>query len=173
VNDEPRSVKPLPSRERLLELLDYNAVTGEFRWKAKRRGVKVGSLAGKDDGFGYIVITVEYVEYRAHRLAYAFMGQPVPAQVDHINRVRSDNRWANLRASTQAFNHKNKGLPKNNKSGCPGVKWDANARKWRAEITVAGRRINLGIFTDVGDAVAARTLANLEHGFNTGEATHA
>ena len=64
-----------------------------------------------------------------------------PEQVDHINRVRHDNRWINLREADQSRNRKNSKLNHNNKSGIKGVFWK--------EITIKGKvygtwRVRLG-----------------------------
>ena len=78
--------------------------------------------------------------------------------VDHINGryTRHDNRKSNLRVCTRAQNSKNKVFMSNNTSGCIGVTWHKGANKWMASITVDGKEIYLGLFTDKDDAVKAR-----------------
>jgi len=95
------------------EILSYCAETGVFRWKVDRppRG-KAGEIAGYNNGSGYIKISISGKRHYAHRLAFIIMGHPEPKVVDHINRVKHDNSWKNLRAVTQKENCLNNSLPK-------------------------------------------------------------
>lgn len=62
-----------------------------------------------------------------------------------MNGNRSDNRIANLRIADDAQNAQNIGAPQGNgTSGYRGV--TLHRGKWRALITVAGKRHNLGAF---------------------------
>ena len=95
------------TQERLQELLHYNPGSGEFTRRVSRGNSKVGSVAGYI-GEGYIVIGVDDEYYSAHRLAFLYMeGEFPPDQVDHINTVRSDNRWCNIRRCTAKENNNN------------------------------------------------------------------
>ena len=73
-------------------------------------------------------------------------------QVDHINQNKLDNQRSNLRLASNQENHRNKGKNANNQSGFKGVYWAKNAGKWRAQVTVDGRRIHLGYYTSSQDA---------------------
>lgn len=53
--------------------------------------------------------------------------------------------------------------PIKNKSGFPGVCWSKNESKWRAYITVRGKRIELGYFSKQEDAIAARRDAEIKY----------
>src|SRR5215813_12141516 len=100
------------THERLKELLSYDPKTGLFIWNSR------GAVAGTTDQEGYIQIHLDGKKYRAHRLAYLYMTGEMPTQIlDHINRVRSDNRWGNLRPVTDRFNYYNCSDYSNNKSG--------------------------------------------------------
>ena len=57
----------------------------------------------------------------------------------------------------------NKELPKNNTSGHKGVWWDKSRRKWSAHIQVHGKKIHLGRYTKIEDAIKARELAEDEY----------
>lgn len=46
----------------------------------------------------------------------------------------------------------------------PGVSWDTTNRAWLARITVRGKQIKLGAYSDVADAIAAREAAEAQHG---------
>lgn len=75
-----------------------------------------------------------------HRL---IMGEPQGMQIDHINRIRQDNRRSNIRICTQADNAKNRGLYKkykNNTSGVAGVIFIKRESKWRVSFQKDGVR---------------------------------
>ena len=46
----------------------------------------------------------------------------------------------------------------------PGVTWDSANGAWLARITVRGKRIKLGAYSDVADAIAAREAAEAQYG---------
>lgn len=52
-----------------------------------------------------------------------------------------------------------KNLPKNNRSGHKGVSWDKTRELWSAYINVHGRKIHLGRYARIEDAIAARVEA--------------
>jgi hypothetical protein len=87
----------------------------------------------------------------------------VGGRVDHINGVRSDNRWCNLRLATQRQNSANQGLRTTNKSGIKGVSWEARRGSWRAQIVAGGKALFLGSFKTITEAKAARLAAEAEH----------
>lgn len=90
-------MKKYPSRSDLVALLDYSPETGDFRWKVdKPPRAKAGNIAGHDNGRGYIIISINGSRYYAHRLAFIWMGENLPEEVDHKNHCRWDNRWENL-----------------------------------------------------------------------------
>ncbi len=73
-------------------------------------------------------------------------GEWPEGRLDHINRVKSDNRWCNLREATNSQNLMNRYAPKNNTSGYKGVTLRQANQKWRSRITVNYKRIYLGDF---------------------------
>lgn len=86
------------TQKRLKKLLYYNPDTGIFTWKINSRRSLKDAPAGNLHPSGYIRIGIDSKEYRAHRLAFLYMEGYIPENdVDHINRVRDDNRWKNLR----------------------------------------------------------------------------
>jgi hypothetical protein len=76
--------------------------------------------------------------------------------IDHINHNGLDNRKANLRIATHAQNSRNtkKQRPKT-ASQYKGVPWNSTLKKWRAQITLNGKRISLGCFEDEIQAAKA------------------
>ena len=94
--------------------------------------------------------------YSAHRLAWLYMtGDWPPDEVDHKNRVRTDNRWDNLRLADTFTNKRNTSAYRNNKSGFKGVSWHVCSRKWRSRIRVDGKEKNLGLYDTPEQANAA------------------
>ena len=83
---------------------------------------------------------------------------PEDLYVDHIGGdvTKHDNRKYNLRITTNSQNLMNRGLQKNNTSGYAGVSWNKARSKWEAHIKVKGKKINLGLYCDIEDAVTAR-----------------
>ncbi len=141
------------TQNRLKELLSYNPETGVFVWTKPRRGVVVGAECGRLSVFGYRELCVDKKLMRAHRLAFLYMTGKLPdCDVDHINRVRNDNRWANLRLCNAAQNAANVDLKPSNTSGTKGVSWDGSRGKWLAQIRINGKKKNLGRFALVEDA---------------------
>lgn len=113
---------------------------------------------------GYIYIRIEGKSYRAHRLAWLYMTGDWPSdQIDHINRTRGDNRWGNLREATQAQNKINANAPANNTSGHTGVAWNAKRGRWHSYISVGGKKITLGRFKCLDEAIASRRNAAIRH----------
>jgi hypothetical protein len=99
---------------------------------------------------GYISIGVDGTHYLAHRLAWLYVYGEWPTawpagQVDHINRIKTDNRIANLRIVTSSENKQNRELPHaNNRLGFLGVK--RNGSKFMARIMLHGKVKHLGTF---------------------------
>lgn len=76
--------------------------------------------------------------------------------VDHVNHKKFDNRKCNLRDVTNQQNVMNSKLQVNNTSGITGVTWHKNDMKWQAQITLNGRCIYLGSYTNKDDAIKVR-----------------
>jgi hypothetical protein len=132
---------------RLRELLHYAPETGEFRWRVDRGNkIKAGSIAGgASKAHGYYQIGTGGRLYYGHRLAWLYMtGEWPSAEIDHINRDKADNRFANLREATHQENCWNLPIIRSNKSGISGVRWHAG--KWVAYICVSGEVKHLGRF---------------------------
>lgn len=84
--------------------------------------------------------------------------------VDHINRIRNDNRWGNLRHVSRQCNNRNVGLRKCNKTGVTGVNSAYNGL-WKSDICVNRHHIGLGLFSDFNYAVKARWDAEVKYDF--------
>ncbi|QKN86340.1 homing endonuclease [Yersinia phage vB_YenM_636] len=139
---------------RMRELLTYNKESGVFTWKHS------GKVAGGISG-GYIEIQINKVRFKAHRMAWAFVYDECPSdmEIDHENLNRADNRISSLRLATKSQNGRNKKAKSNNKTGVKGVYYDGQTGKYRAEIQVNGKRFKLGRFLTIDDAAKAYRIA--------------
>lgn len=158
----PRSIGI--TRSRLLEALNYDPHTGTFVWKIRpvRSKISVGDIAGAIYKSGYRYIQIDGTPYRACRLAWLYLyGEPIPAEVDHHNMNKSDDRACNLRPATCSTNQANRGLMATNTSGSKGVRWEEGRRKWIANITVNGLAKNLGRFLTKEEAENAYEVASI------------
>ena len=159
------------TQARLKELLHYDPDTGVFtRRVATNNRVKVGSVAGNTSTKGYVQVRVDRTRHYAHRLAFLYMtGELPPDVVDHINGVKDDNHWCNLRLATQSENMQNlRGPMSNSTSGMLGVGWDKRRKKWQARIRVNNAVRHLGYFDTAQEAHAAYLKAKAElHPFST------
>lgn len=134
-------------------VLDYDPLTGIFRWRERMdvrpttRARLTGKIAGSLDKQGYIRIVVVKNWLMAHRLAWLYMTGKWPEfEIDHRNGVRSDNRWAELRAATNIQNAVNSKKRCDNTSGFKGVSWSERNKKWISRITADKKPIYLGCF---------------------------
>jgi hypothetical protein len=119
----------------------------QFKWRAMYDQTTGRWYAGRSEGGRTILM---------HR---EIMDAPAGTTVDHINGDGLDNRGRNLRHATNAQNAWNRGKHKNNTTGYKGVHRDRARRKVRARITVNGKNIHLGWFTDPREAALAYDLA--------------
>lgn len=151
------------SQKQLKSFLKYNPTTGEFTYlKYRNRNARAGQTAGRVHWKGYRYIMIDRKSYAAHRLAFLYMEGAFPTgEVDHINCIKHDNRFCNLRVCSRAENIRNSPsyrglLPK----GVCSTKYGFVAR-----ITVNYKRIHLGTFNTVDEAeIAYQNAAKRYHG---------
>lgn len=86
------------------------------------------------------------------------MDSPNDMVVDHINGNTHDNRKENLRACTRQENSMNQGMRSDNTSGYKGVLWYHynGVDKWQASIQVNKKKISLGYYEKLEEAIEAR-----------------
>lgn len=123
---------------------------------------------GKEAGYmqptdGRWVVGLNGRTYKRARIVWEMLRGPIPkgAVIDHINRVRSDDRIENLRAVDVLTNNKNKTVDRRNQSGVSGVRWDPIRGKWEASIG----RTRLGRFLSKEAAISARLNAEQVQGY--------
>ncbi len=168
----------LLTADRLRAALHYSPQTGLFTWLARPRSDftclremnrwnnrYVGTLAGTDDGRGYVRIRVFGPFHRAHRLAWLYCyGQWPSAHVDHIDGDRKNNRLANLRDVSPAHNAQNiRRAPVTNLStGVLGVQKHVGGF-FVAKLQINGRQKHLGSFPSIEEAQQAYLSAKRIH----------
>lgn len=153
------------TQERLKELVNYDPNTGVFTNKAQRGNLLAGAETGYEDG-GYIKLRLDKKLYKAHRLAFLYMTGSFPSSdTDHVNGIKNDNRFCNLRQATRGENMMNIGIKKHNTSGYKGVTFYKKTGKWKAQIQANKKKISLGYFDDIREAAEAYIFAALDmHG---------
>lgn len=140
----------MPDRDELLAYFEYDPDTGVLFRK------KSGKIVGQADLLPYPRIKYRRKTYVTHRVIWRMMTDgPMPDEIDHINGIRSDNRWCNLRAATRGENMRNFRVRADNKSGLKGVHWHKRARCWVASISVDKKMKHLGCFSSPEEAHAA------------------
>ena len=162
------SVIDMLTYERANELFHYDRSSGKLIRKVTTdykavQGTEAGTYSG-----GYKLVCIDKVKYKAHRvcmlLAYGYF--PKGMQVDHINHNRSDNRLSNMRFVTDRENAKNHSMNKNNISGVTGVHFDKSRGKFMSYIKVNYKRIHLGRFDSIEEAIAVRQQAEKDFDFH-------
>lgn len=141
----------------LRDAFTYNPETGDLFASS-------GNPAGCLTRAGYRQVSYKGEKILAHRLAFLLVTGEWPcALVDHINGIRSDNRWCNLRAASRAENQWNRKLSRDSLSGVKGV--SSNASKWRARLLVRGRLRHLGTYSSPEEAgEVVRLVRDMLHG---------
>jgi hypothetical protein len=150
-------------------MLDYDPATGIFRWRhradrSKRWNTKyAGTKAGTLPPTGYRQVQIGTgVPISTARLAWFYQTGEWPSkQIDHINGVRSDDSFANLRQADNAQNNQNRTVQSNNKLGVRGVY--RHLHLFRSRICVRGKKYEIGCFPTLEEAAEARRKAELFH----------
>jgi hypothetical protein len=141
--------RPLPSLKQVQSILDYDQNSGVFYWRINSGTNKtIGKPAGCTNGSGYKQIPIQGRLYLAHRLAWLISTGEDPSNllVDHINGIKTDNRFCNLRLATNSLNSCNRKLSARNTSGYKGVSYSKTKQKWRADVRINGKQTVIGYF---------------------------
>jgi hypothetical protein len=130
---------------------------GKVRNNATDRILKP-SIGG--DGYYIVSLRSDGIKFtkKIHKLVGdAFIQNPLNKKcIDHIDNNRLNNNIANLRWVSQQENQMNSKLSSKNTSNYKGVLFDKQINKYKAYITINGKRKHLGYFEKIEDAVNAR-----------------
>lgn len=157
VEINPKNEKALDA-DRLRRMVNYDSDTGIMTWRERKRARIIGAEVGTTLARGYVSVVINYRKYMLHRLVWLYVyGQWPTGWLDHRNGNPSDNRIDNLREATPSQNQYNRRRNRNNKSGCPGVYWQPNRKKWMVQIKGPnGKSVYVGRFNKKDDAYTAR-----------------
>lgn len=83
---------------------------------------------------------------------------PRPVGKLSIDRIDNNGNYSkeNCRWADNITQRRNRGVHCTSKTGIKGVSWHKHTQKWQARIGVHGKYVNLGVFTDINDAILAR-----------------
>jgi hypothetical protein len=155
----PKELTP----EVLRQIISYEPLSGEISRKNSGSGGGPGIQAGTAHHSGYIQVSVMGKLHLAHRLAVLYMTDHWPEyEVDHINGVRCDNRWSNLREATRGQNRQNLTPVTPGVSGLRGANLHKWSKLWRSRLVVDGVTHSLGYFPTAEDAHKAYLMAKAD-----------
>lgn len=155
------------SQEELKAVLNYDAETGEFKWRpdaVSGRHAKASREIGTIDPAGRgRFISINRFNYASHRLAWLYVhgkwpnGNLIPLNGDYL-----DARIENLKEiSASESARRNRGVARGS-SGYRGVSLDKRRNKWIATIKINYRQMTVGRFDTKEEASAAYEKARLD-----------
>lgn len=114
---------------------------------------------------GYAVTNIRNESGRRQLSMHRLLMEPIPPgiEVDHINRIRHDNRRSNLRFVTYQEQAQNRSVRKDSPSGLRGVCWNKRDKSWYAISSLNGKRTHVGCFKTMEQAQEAVTLWRKQH----------
>lgn len=126
----------------------YNEETGNLHWRKKSSQMMPGSVAGSVSVRGYVTIRFNKKVYPAHRIVWLIHhGEWPKSDIDHINRLKTDNRIENLREASKSENQRNHSLSKRNTSGYKNVIRSHDL--WEVVLTINGNKTRFGSYADI------------------------
>lgn len=127
---------------------------------ARGTKAKPGNVIGWKAKSGYISARVHGRSFYIHQIVFLLHNGYIPeVEIDHINKIKDDNRIENLREVSHICNTRNIGLRANNSSGVTGVGWSNKDRVWLTRIAINQKQFRIGGFKDFTEAVAHRLAA--------------
>ena|SRR6478752_2440739 len=159
------------TQARLKELLNYDPESGIFTWISPPKtairflGKKAGAVTRKGTG-KYVHISVDAVQYKAHRLAFLYMEGSFPdGHIDHIDGNGLNNRFVNLRLCTREQNRHNSPPMARNTTGHKNVTQRKPTWGFNVTIKIKGKTMNFGTYKTIEEAVEKAKQARIDlHG---------
>jgi len=141
------------------DIFDYRP-DGNLIWKKRRKGVTIGNVAGSTPSGWYTEVHIDQKSYLAHRVIWLWHHGYMPENdLDHINKIKHDNRIENLREASRQCNARNTGNHISNSSGVKGVHWGRSIERWCSSVTVDNSIYYIGSYLNLDNAVLARLAA--------------
>lgn len=128
------------TQERVLSLFEYH----EGKLWSKEKSKYVGWM----NNTGYLRMAIDGHKPLVHRIIFLLHHGYMPKMIDHINGNPLDNRIENLRECTPHENQLNSKVRKDNTSGCRGVSFHKELKKWRVRCNIQGKRYVIGEYDD-------------------------
>lgn len=162
------------SKTRLNKLFRYNPENGKLFWRKSpiyhiQDGGEAGYIwRGRKSRSAYRYVKINSANYPIQNVIWVMYNGSIPNgfEVDHIDHDGLNNRYKNLRLVPILKNHHNKPKRSDNTSGHTGVYWNKISERWCSNITVNSKRISLGYFSDIADAIQARKDAEVKYDFH-------
>lgn len=164
--------------EYLNECFDIDFQTGIVKWKKRpfnhfnnirvcnswnsRFAYKNAGTIQKVSHLKYYSVCINNKLFLLHRICYYFYHNTLILPngsigiVDHINGNGLDNSIINLRLVDSCLNNRNTMMFKNNTSGFKGINWHKNIKKWQVNVKIDKKKIYLGSFDNIEDAIKVR-----------------
>lgn len=130
-----------PEVRKLLDTFEYRD------GKLYRKNGQFKGIAGTVHHTGYEQVKVGRKNYRSHRVIFAMHNGHFPAQIDHIDGNKLNNKIDNLREANPMQNMYNVGLLARNKSGIKNVVLDRN--RWKVYMRINKKMTYVGAFEDL------------------------
>jgi hypothetical protein len=132
--------------ERVRAVFRYDETTG-LLWSRRMNRVRpIGSI----EQDGYLRTAIDGTSVYVHGVVWLYVTGLHPIRmIDHIDGVKTNNRFSNLREADQYENQHNRWKPANvpnRTSRFIGVSQDKGKPGWRVKIQVRGMKMNLGTF---------------------------
>jgi hypothetical protein len=132
------------------------------QWNTRYAGLEAGHCFTSTYGTLSKQVRILGKSYYVHRVIYKMLTGLEPEIIDHIDGNPLNNKIDNLRSVDNQTNTKNAKRSKANTSGHTGVSFAKTAGRWEAYIWKDCKKINLGLFDILEDAIAARKRAEVE-----------
>src|SRR5271157_2682369 len=125
--------------EYLRELFEYDPESGLLTHKGRLNvrktkfdgRIRSGMVAGYVTSIGYLVVKIHSRAYCTHRVIWAMVTGSWPKyQIDHVNLIKTDNRWINLREATIS---QNKANIRSQRVGLKGA-YKGSKNRWRSSV---------------------------------------
>jgi hypothetical protein len=156
VSEPMTKPKPLPPQHELKTAFKYDPATGNLYRVHKNNRLVWCSHKGSQ---GYYCVKYKGVMFKASRLIWVLITGEDPGimTIDHINRIRHDNRWCNLRLANNYLQKHNRSVMTTSTSQLKGAYKNSRpyGKPYRSSITINGVRTSLGSFDTALEAHTA------------------